>query len=134
MFHPGGTAYVYLCYGVHSLFNVVISGEGVPNAVLVRSIKPLRGIDAMIQRTGKAFMDRNSGTGPGNTAKLLGIHYSHSGIDLCRTPDSHQHDFIWIRDEGFLVPESEIATGPRIGVAYAAEDALLPYRFVWNWK
>jgi len=125
MYSQGGTAYVYLCYGVHSLFNVVTNRRDVPDAVLIRGISPMTGIDVMLNRTGKSKVDKDFGTGPGKVARALGIHFSHSGTDLCGSN-------IWIEDEGIEAQEHEIYTGTRIGVDYAGDDALLPYRFVFT--
>ena len=129
MFRMGGTAYVYLCYGVHSLFNVVTSVEGIPHAVLIRSVKPAEGIETMKQRTGKLVIGIREGKGPGNVSKLLGIHFSQSGWPLVsKTGDLHG-DSLWIEDAGISIDPSLIISGPRVGVEYAGEDALLPYRF-----
>ena len=129
MYWNGGHAYVYLCYGIHSLFNIVTSVHSDPHAVLVRAIEPLSGIENMQFRAGKTVTNSKNGTGPGNVSKLLGIKVAHSGIDLC--PVSESECEIWIQDDGILVPESEIKISTRIGIDYAAEDALLPYRFQW---
>jgi DNA-3-methyladenine glycosylase len=129
MYRDGGTAYVYLCYGIHSLFNVVTSVADHPHAVLIRGIEPIHGIDLMKLRTGKTKFGPHDGIGPGKVARLLGIAVRHSGLDMC--DDAAAADSIWIQDEDIQVPEEEIITGPRIGVDYAGEDALLPYRFRW---
>ena len=129
MYRNGGTAYVYLCYGIHALFNVVTSSGNEPHAILIRGILPLHGIEIMKKRTGKDILDSRNGTGPGNVTKLLGIRVADTGLDLCR--DVRGERQIWIQDEGIKVKSVEVKTGPRIGIAYAAEDALLPYRFQW---
>jgi len=129
MFSKGGYTYVYLCYGVHSLFNIVTSVESDPHAVLIRGIEPIFGIDTMIRRSAKVLTQNSSVNGPGKISKLLGIEVSHSGIDLC--PAGTTEKTIWLSDEGINVPAEEINTGPRIGIPYAGEDALLPYRFQW---
>jgi DNA-3-methyladenine glycosylase len=121
MFSNGGVAYVYLCYGMHSLFNIVTNTRDIPHAVLIRGITPLIGLDIMQSRIRKSILSTGSGTGPGKVSKLLGIHYSHTGIDLLG-------DKIWLEDRG-LNPSNDILTGTRIGVNYAGQDALLPYRF-----
>jgi DNA-3-methyladenine glycosylase len=121
MFRQGGTAYIYLCYGVHSLFNIVTNIEGVPHAVLIRGIKPVTGLDIMSARIGKSAGKPGIGIGPGKVSKLLGMHFSQTGEDLLG-------DNIWLEDRG-LSFQNEIMTGPRIGVDYARQDALLPYRF-----
>ncbi len=129
MYAEGGAAYVYLCYGVHSLFNVVTNEKDVPDAVLIRAIKPVIGIDTMLRRSGKSFMDKTFGTGPGKLSKILGIHFSHSGMDLTKQPSGLNGQGIWLEDEGRTVLPENIITGTRIGVKYAGRDALRPYRF-----
>jgi DNA-3-methyladenine glycosylase len=122
MFGPGGMAYVYLCYGIHHLFNVVTNVEGVPHAVLVRAGNPLEGVDIMLERRQKPVVDHRLLGGPGSLAKALGITTGLTGQNL-------QSDRIWIEDGGISVSREAISTGPRVGVDYAEEDALLPYRF-----
>ncbi len=129
MYWKGGHAYVYLCYGIHSLFNIVTSVQSEPHAVLVRAIEPLSGVENMKIRSGKHTINHKSGIGPGNVSKLLGIKVAHSGIDLCPVPESHKE--IWVQDVGLIVPEDEMKISTRIGIDYAKEDALLPYRFQW---
>lgn len=132
MFGEGGCTYVYLCYGIHSLFNVVTSVKEVPHAVLIRGIKPLHGIEIMKIRKRKNIISPKDGIGPGNISKLLGIQVIHSGINLC--DNSNAQSGIWLQDEGIVVKDNEVKAGPRIGVDYAAEDAFLPYRFQWTKK
>lgn len=127
MYHTGGTAYVYLCYGIHSLFNIVTSVADQPHAVLIRGINPLQGVEAMKLRSGKTKINVQDGIGPGKVARLLGIAVRHSGLDMC--DETLAGDRIWVQDEGVTVQEDKIVTGPRIGIDYAGEDALLPYRF-----
>ena len=129
MYAQGGIAYVYLCYGMHSLFNIVTNEKNVPHAVLVRGIFPVHGVDVMLSRAGKAKAGKNFGIGPGKVSKLLGIHYSHSGLDLVDKPENPAQDAIWIEDAGIIIKPAMIASGPRVGVDYAGADALLPYRF-----
>lgn len=128
MYMQGGTAYVYLCYGIHSLFNVVTHEAGIPHAVLVRGIVPVEGIQTMLTRTGKSLPAKNPGIGPGKVARLLGIHYSHSGSDLTQ-PDRSAPLSVWIEDRGYSPDPGEIIVSTRIGVDYAGTDALRPYRF-----
>lgn len=118
LYEKGGIAYVYLCYGMHYLFNVVTNLKDVPHAVLIRAIKPVVGIDKMIERRKK---ENNLASGPGTLAQALGINLSHNKMSLLG-------DKVWI-EEGERV--KEITATPRIGVEYAKEDALLPYRFVY---
>lgn len=122
MYCGGGVAYVYLCYGIHHLFNVVTNTVDVPHAVLIRAVEPLMGIDEMLKRTNKTQLDFSLTRGPGNVSKALGITTKFSGTDLCG-------DEIFIIKDDFIVKKKDIATSARIGVDYAGDDALLPYRF-----
>jgi DNA-3-methyladenine glycosylase len=122
MFAQGGFTYVYLCYGIHHLFNVVTHTEGVPHAILIRAGEPVKGVDEMLKRTGKKKLDHTLTRGPGNFSKALGIYTEHSGQSLLNKQ-------LFIADDGFRYKKNEIIASPRIGVDYAGEDALLPYRF-----
>jgi len=130
MFYQGGIAYVYLCYGIHSLFNIVTNDEGIPHAILIRGIIPADGTDVMLSRVGKPVITKGIGTGPGTVSKLLGIHYSATGLDICQKPLTQSKPGIWLEDRGVIINDQEILTTPRIGVNYAGEDAILPYRFI----
>jgi DNA-3-methyladenine glycosylase len=123
MFGKPGTAYVYLCYGIHHLFNVVTNREEIPHAILIRAVEPILGIDVMQLRTKKQMLDNTLTRGPGNVSKALGIFTYHSGMNLI---DSD----IRIVDDGFRYRKKEIAVTTRIGVDYAGPDALLPYRYI----
>lgn len=129
MYAQGGTAYIYLCYGVHSLFNVVTNQEEIPDAVLIRAIKPVVGIEAMLKRIGKHSTDKEFGHGPGKVSKILGIHFRKSGMDLTKKPAGPLEEGIWIEDTGNKIQTDTIIAGPRIGVNYAGSDANRPYRF-----
>jgi DNA-3-methyladenine glycosylase len=122
MYAGGGIAYVYLCYGIHHLFNVVTNVQDHPHAVLVRAIEPVKGIDIMLERMQKNKLDYTVGRGPGNVSRALGISTVHTSVSLLQKE-------LYIADDGVVVPASQIIATPRIGVDYAAEDALLPYRF-----
>jgi len=122
MYGKGGIAYVYLCYGIHHLFNVVTNLEDMPHAILVRAIEPVKGINIMLHRMKKKKQDYTIGRGPGNVSKALGLQTMHTGFILSGKE-------IYIADDGKRYKNSEIITSPRIGVDYAAEDAFLPYRF-----
>ncbi len=122
MFMQGGIAYVYLCYGIHEMFNIVTSVEGQPHAILIRAIHPTEGLDVMLQRRNMLSPKPNITSGPGSVAKAMGISRKIDTFSL-------QGDTIWIEDRGLTFPEKDIAAMPRVGVSYAAEDALLSYRF-----
>lgn len=123
MFGPGGTAYVYLCYGIHHLFNVVTADAGTPHAILVRAGQPLDGVALMKRRRGRSATAKSLLAGPGSLAKALGITTRLTGTSLTG-------DRIWIEDHGIDVAPANIVTGPRIGVDYAGDDAARPWRFV----
>lgn len=122
MFRPGGFAYVYMCYGIHYLFNVVTNREDTPEAVLIRALEPLAGVDHMMKR--RIFPESNFHltSGPGKLTKALGIGRSFNGKYLL-------DDEIWIEDSGMKLAKSKIAASERIGIGYAGRDARLPWRF-----
>lgn len=122
MYEAGGLSYVYLCYGIHHLFNVVTNTEDIPHAVLVRALEPLTGIEQMLARTGKKKPDHSLTRGPGNVAKAMGLNRIHTGLSLL-------DNTVFIAQDAFRIKPADIGVSPRIGVDYAAEDALLPYRF-----
>lgn len=122
MYLQGGVAYVYLCYGIHEMFNIVTSAEGQPHAILIRSVVPTEGLDIIMRRRKMETLKPNITKGPGSVAKALGISRKMNALSL-------QSDTIWVEDRGLSFPDGEIVAGPRIGVDYAGDDALLPYRF-----
>ena len=122
MYAKGGTSYVYLCYGIHHLFNVVTNYKDAPHAILVRALEPVKGIDTMLRRVGKNKLNNTLTRGPGNLSKALGITTTHSGYSLRRKE-------LFIADDGVEYSRKEIISSPRIGVDYAGTHALWPYRF-----
>lgn len=125
MFKEGGIAYIYLCYGMYSLFNVVSNKENIPHAVLIRGLTATEGLETIAQRLKITDLSKYKLNGPGKLSKALGIHYSQSGINLYGST-------IWIEDRGLNINEENIKTTKRVGVDYAQEDANLPYRFIYN--
>ena len=122
MYQNGGIAYIYLCYGIHYLLNVVTHTEGVPHAVLIRAIFPTFGIETMLKRRKKNSLNPKLTSGPGSVCQALGIDLSHNAISL-------NSPCVWIANSDVLIDQSQIYQGPRIGVDYAGQDALLPWRF-----
>jgi len=122
MYATAGTAYVYICYGMHQMLNVVTNDKDIPDAVLIRAIEPLEGIDIMLNRTGKPKLDFTLTRGPGNVGKALGIFKKHSGSHLL-------DEEIYLADDGFKTKDNEIGISKRIGVESAFPDSELPYRF-----
>lgn len=125
MYHKGGKAYVYLCYGIHHLFNIVTNVEGVPHAVLVRAIYPTIGINEILKRRKAKTFSKSLTVGPGKVSQSLCIHIRLNGTSL-------NGNKIWLEEHGIIFPENKINVRTRIGVEYANEDALLPYRFWVN--
>ena len=122
MYGEGGKAYVYLCYGIHQMFNIVTNKTGTPHAILIRGVEPLEGIDIMLKRTGKKKFDETIARGPGNVGKAFGFHTSQCGVSLI-------DDDLYILDDGYKVSNSMIATSKRIGVVYAGDHAEWHFRF-----
>ncbi len=122
MYERGGTAYIYLCYGLHHLFNVVTNITGTPHAVLIRAGKPLESSDVMRKRRKKERIDKTLLAGPGSLAQALGITTNLTGTSLLGNR-------IWIEDQRVPLDAEAVIAGPRIGVGYAAEDADRAYRF-----
>ncbi len=122
MFEKGGHAYVYLCYGMHYLFNIVTNQSSVAEAVLIRAVEPVHGIDEMYLRRGKLTNDFHLTSGPGKLTKALGIDRKLNGKFLAGTE-------VWVEDPGHKISTRRIEAGPRIGIDYAGRDALLPWRF-----
>lgn len=129
MYASGGHAYVYLCYGIHSLFNIVTSIQNEPHAILVRSVIPLIGKRFMAERKRKEIISLKDAVGPGNVCKVMGISLIHNTLPLL---PSENQDCIWLQDEGIEISKNDFSVSSRIGVAYAQEDANLPYRFLLN--
>lgn len=122
MFQPGGVAYVYLCYGIHSLFNIITGPLDCPTAVLIRAIEPTEGINFMMQRRKKKRIDYTLTSGPGAVTQALGIRCEHYGCDLTG-------DLIWLEDKGSSFADTKLLASPRVGIHYAEEHAELPWRF-----
>lgn len=119
MFLDGGRTYVYLCYGIHNLFNIVTGPAETPHAVLIRGITTQSGLEIIKTRTGKSTLTGIS-NGPGKLTKALGINSIHNNISIIENT-------IWVED--IKIKKFEIEVSKRIGIDYAKEDALLPYRF-----
>jgi DNA-3-methyladenine glycosylase len=122
MFEKGGYAYVYLCYGMHNLFNVVTNKNGIAEAVLVRALEPVEGVKEMEMRRGSLANPFHLTSGPGKLTKALGIDRKLNGKFLLDNE-------VWIEDTGKKISAGSIEASPRIGIDYAGEDARLPWRF-----
>jgi DNA-3-methyladenine glycosylase len=122
MFGEAGHTYVYLCYGMHHLFNVVTNVSGVADAVLIRALQPLSGIPEMTIRRGSSINRFHLTSGPGKLSRALGIDRRMNGKSL-------SDDEVWIEDLGNKIAPKNIVVTARIGIDYAEEDAALPWRF-----
>jgi DNA-3-methyladenine glycosylase len=122
IFGTGGTAYVYLCYGIHQMFNIVTNIAEIPHAILIRGVEPMEGTAIMLQRTGKKKVDETLTRGPGNVGKAFGFHTSQCGLSLVG-------EELYIADDGFKIKPSMIGTSPRIGVDYAGDHADWHFRY-----
>lgn len=121
LYLEGGHLYVYLCYGIHALLNIVTQKENEPHGILIRALKPVDGIETMIERRHMNKLSPKLTSGPGSLTQALGVTTKLTGEPLGKT--------IWVEDRGIQINPDQIIASPRIGVAYAKEHALLPYRF-----
>ena len=123
MYLPAGHSYVYLCYGIHHLFNIVASDEGEPDAVLIRALEPVNGLEKMMERRHFSRLKPQLTAGPGVLSKAMGIDKRHNALDLSGVDSP-----LWVEYpdslEGFQIEQS-----PRIGIAYAEECVSWPWRF-----
>ena len=124
MFKPGGIAYVYLCYGIHHLFNVVTNGAEVAEAVLIRAIEPLEGKPAMLRRCNASSINKLT-AGPAKLTRALGIDKNCNGKNLLGNK-------IWLADCGIKIATKSVKATTRVGIDYAGDDAMLPWRFLIN--
>jgi DNA-3-methyladenine glycosylase len=123
MYGRGGAAYVYLCYGIHHLFNVVTNEADTPHAILIRAGKPVEGVELMRIRRNKQVNEGDLLAGPGSLSQALGITTDLTGTSLLGSR-------IWIEDHSYSINSEEIVVGPRVGIDYAGEDSVRPYRFI----
>jgi DNA-3-methyladenine glycosylase len=111
LFGEPGTLYVYLCYGMHWLVNLVTGPSGYPAAVLIRGVQSLDGA--------------RKHDGPGKLTRALGITGSMNGKRLGLETG------LWVEPRPAVIAPLRIQTGPRIGVAYAGPLwSQVPYRFL----
>lgn len=120
MYKEGGHSYVFLIYGMYECFNVTVSCEGNPEAVLIRGVEPLENKEIMFKKR-KVKKEKDISNGPGKLTKALGITREDNGTDLVTDEN------LWLEDDGYKT-ENIIET-TRIGIEYAEEDALKPWRF-----
>lgn len=119
-YNTGGIGYVYLCYGIHYLFNVVTNKENIPHAILIRSLEPIDGIDSMMVRRKKTKFDKTLTSGPGALSQAMGINKLHNSISLTG-------DAVWIEDRNIQI--RNICATTRVGINYAEEYIDKPWRY-----
>lgn len=121
MYDSGGVAYIYLCYGIHHLFNVITNSKNIPHAILIRAIEPINGIETMLTRRNKKNKDYTLTSGPGSLTKALGITINDSGKSLLS-------NLIWIENQK-NINENNVISSPRVGIQYAKDDISNPWRY-----
>lgn len=121
MYAQGGVSYVFVCYGMHQMFNIVTNVREVPHAVLVRAIEPIKGLEVMITRRGCADL-RQLTNGPGKLTQALGITRMYDGLSLAS-------ENLSVLESGRIIDPDQVIAGPRVGIDYAEEDRFLPWRF-----
>ncbi len=122
MWEEGGRVYMYLCYGLHRMLNIVTGGAGACGAILVRACEPVAGLDQVLARRGMARAAPLLLAGPGRVAQALGLELDFSGHPL------YEAGGLELREGP---PPHRVAAGPRIGVEFAAPaDRARPWRFV----
>jgi len=113
MFWEGGHLYVYFTYGMHFCANVVTCGRGIGEAVLIRAVEPVEGIEIMRRLRGRAGEDTNLSNGPANFCQAFGIRRPQNGIDLLGK------DIYLLA--GKEIPNSQIQTTTRVGIRKGTE-------------
>ncbi len=131
MYGAAGHVYVFFIYGMYYQFNVVCGRVDTPHAILIRAVEPVEGIETMRERRGflsepgaiatGSRRDKNLTSGPGKLCIALNIDKTLNGEDLLAKK-------VWLEDHRTFT-DDEIATGPRVGIDYAGEDAEKPWRF-----
>ncbi|MBP7239318.1 MAG: DNA-3-methyladenine glycosylase [Saprospiraceae bacterium] len=124
MYEAGGVAYVYICYGMHHLMNVVTGPKEHAHAVLIRALEPAEGIEVMALRRNMKEGDSRLTKGPGALSVALRLTSDLSGASM-----HSSSSMVWIEDRGLQFEPDAICSGPRIGVESAGEAALWPWRY-----
>lgn len=122
MYRAGGVAYMYICYGIHDMLNIVTGTDGISHAALIRAIEPTEGLEIMRIRRGIFDQDRRLCQGPGALAKALGLTKLHNGEDL-------QGEALWLTDEGTNFDDDQVIASARVGMNFDGPFKTIPWRF-----
>ncbi|MGB4775400.1 MAG: DNA-3-methyladenine glycosylase [Daejeonella sp.] len=122
MYNTGGVVYMYICYGIHDMLNIVTGAKETSHAVLIRAIQPTTGLELMRQRRQIFTDDKKLCCGPGALTKALGLNKSYNGTDLLGNE-------IWVEDHEFEVQDKDIFASPRVGMNFDGAYKLIPWRF-----
>jgi DNA-3-methyladenine glycosylase len=122
MYEAGGVVYMYICYGIHDMLNIVTGTEGSSHAILIRALEPVEGVEIMKERRGIYDSDKRLCKGPGALGKALGLSKLHNGTSL-------QGEEIWIEDRGYLIPDDQIVGSARVGMNFEGPYKDIPWRF-----
>lgn len=122
MYAEGGVTYMYICYGIHDMLNIVTGVAGTSHAVLIRALEPVVGLNVMRERREVFNDDRRLCKGPGALAKALGLRKVHNGLSL-------EESTIWIEDRGNVLEENDIVASARIGLNIEGPFRDIPWRF-----
>jgi DNA-3-methyladenine glycosylase len=127
LFQKGGLAYVHICYGMHHMLNIVVNNSDIPEGILIRALAPRVGIATMAQRRSRkqktTLHEKHLANGPGSLTQALGITMQQYGHTMTSSP-------LWVEDRKTRIESHMIVSTSRIGIDYAEEDALLPWRFL----
>lgn len=124
MFAEGGVSYIYLCYGIHQMMNIVTGQLDQPHAILIRAVEPIVGIDIMLKRRNMGKIERRMTAGPGSLGKAMGISTHLNGVSLLSTDSP-----VYVTESARDYTPADIIASPRVGVDYAAECKDWPWRF-----
>lgn len=124
MYAEGGVTYMYICYGIHDMLNVVTGPAESSHAILIRAIEPTVGLEYMQERRGNVPLKRLA-TGPGALAKALGLKKHHDAYDL-------NSEEIWIEDKGVVINKTNIKATGRVGLGCQEPYLSMPWRFIIN--
>lgn len=131
MYNEGGYSYVFTIYGMYQCFNVVSEKAGKPQAVLIRALEPVDGLEEMVQnRYGKSYKELNNTqikgltNGPGKLCMAMAIGKAQNKLDLC---SRNGIDDLYVYNDGYR--DFEMEASERINIDYAEEYIHMPWRF-----